>query len=259
MLGATVVLLVLVAAVALASAFVHSGPAAPVAQDRPGPVVLVPGYGGLQSSLDDLLARLRGAGREAVTVRLPAGGTGDVRGQARAVAATVDAILRRSGADSVDLVGYSAGGVVARLYVRDLDGAAHVRRVVMLGSPNHGTSLATQAAVLLPGGCQDACAQLMPGSDLLDALNAGDETPAGPRWLSLWTTQDTTVVPPQSAALAGAVNVALQHVCPDERVEHGGLPHDRLVIGIVLRALGSGPLPAPTPGDCAALRNAGGG
>jgi hypothetical protein len=73
-------------------------------------------------------------------------------------------------------------------------------------------------------------------------------------WLSLWTKNDRTVRPPDSARLPGAVNVPLQDVCADAVVAHGQLPTDPLVTGLVLRALGTGPLVAPEPGDCAALR-----
>jgi hypothetical protein len=43
--------------------------------------------------------------------------------------------------------GYSAGGVVAHLWVRDGDGGDVERQVLTLGSPQHGTS---QAAVGQP-------------------------------------------------------------------------------------------------------------
>ena len=76
-------------------------------------------------------------------------------------------------------------------------------------------------------------------------------------WLSVWTRDDQTVTPPDSARLAGAVNVAVQDVCADSRLQHGQLPSDPLVIGLVLRALGTGELMTPGPSDCAALRDAG--
>ena len=105
----------------------------PVAQDRPGPVLLVPGYGGKLSSLTVLAAALRGAGRDVTLVDLPAGGTGDLRQQAKVLDAAATAAIARTQAPSVDVIGYSAGGVVARLWVKDFGGGDLARRVVTLG------------------------------------------------------------------------------------------------------------------------------
>lgn len=67
-------------------------------------------------------------------------GTGDLRGQAEHLGEVASRVQQDSGAASVDVVGYSAGGVVARLWVRDGGGADMARRVLTLGSPQHGTS-----------------------------------------------------------------------------------------------------------------------
>jgi triacylglycerol lipase len=224
----------------------------PAAQDRPGPVLLVPGYGGSTESLTVLAGRLRAAGRDATVVQLPGGGTGDLAEQAAALGRAVDAALARTGAGSVDLVGYSAGGVVARLWVHDA-GRSRTRRVVTLGSPHHGTSLARLAGQIAPSQCPLACQQLEPDSDLLRTLNRGDETPAGPVWISIWTSRDETVTPPDSARLDGATDIVLQDVCASSTTGHGGLPTDPLVTGIVLAELGTGPVTQPAAGDCARL------
>ncbi|MDP9407088.1 MAG: lipase, partial [Actinomycetota bacterium] len=153
----------------------------------------------------------------------------------------------------VDVVGFSAGGVTARLFTAD-GGAPVVRRVVTLGSPHHGTRVAGLAAALAPGACVEACRQLVPGSPALAELNADDETPDGPVWVSVWTRQDEVVTPPESARLDGALEVPLQDVCPDAVVAHGALPRDPLTIGIVLTALGLEEPVQPTAADCATLR-----
>lgn len=215
-----------------------------VAQDVPGPVVLVPGYGGATSALEALAGRLRAAGREATVVRLPGDGTADLRSYVPALDDAVRAALRR-GAPSVDVVGYSAGGVVTRLWEAD-GGTAVTRRVVTLGSPHHGTEVAGLGARYLPAACPEACQQLVPGSDLLDALNEGDETPDGPQWLSVWSAADETVTPPDTARLEGATNVRLQDLCPGARTSHGDLPRDAQVQAVVLGALGVGPVAAPS-------------
>jgi triacylglycerol lipase len=227
--------------------------ATPAVQDTPGPVLLVPGYGGSTSSLRPLADRLTAAGRDATVVDVPDGGTGDLSASADALAAAADEALARSGAGSVDVVGYSAGGVIARLWAAD-GGADQARRIVTLGSPHHGTTVADLAARLVPAECPEGCRQLTTGSDLLARLNAGDETPEGPTWVSIWTTADETVTPPESAELEGALDVPVQDVCADSRVTHGQLPFDALVQGIVLAQLAAGPPVALGPADCARLR-----
>jgi hypothetical protein len=222
------------------------------AQDRPGAVLLVPGYGGDTGSLTRLADAIRATGRTATVVQLPDGGTGDLATQAAVLNGYVDSALRA--AASVDFVGYSAGGVVILLWLEEHDGAAKARRVVTFGSPFHGTAVASAGAAVDPGACPTACQELIPGSSLLTRLGQATPSAGHPPWLSLWTTGDQTVVPPDSADLAGALDIPLQSVCPDEQVAHGGLPTDGLVIGTVLRALGTSPLTAPAKADCAALR-----
>lgn len=238
-----VVLAVTLVAQLVSRSATHAAPPA-VAQDVPGTVVLVPGYGGSTSALDVLAARLRTAGRQAVVVQLPGDGTDDLRTYVPVLAAAVRAALD-AGAPSVDVVGYSAGGVIARLW-ESAGGTAATRRVVTLGSPHHGTGVAGVGARYVPAACPEACRQLVPGSALLDGLNEGDETPAGPEWLSLWTSTDETVTPPDSSQLNGAVNVRLQDLCPGATTAHSQLPRDPQVQGVVLAALGAGPLVAPT-------------
>ena len=229
-----------------------AGEAEPVAQDRLGPVLLVPGYGGATGALQSLADRLVAAGRDAAVVELPGDGTGDLEAAADALDAAATAALERTGEPAVDVVGYSAGGIVARLWVAD-GNAGSVRRVVTLGSPHHGTELAGLAGSLAPSQCPIACRQLAPDSELLAELNDGDETPKGPSWVSIWTTRDRTVTPPESARLDGALELPVQSVCADAQVGHGDLPRDRLVQQMVLAELAAGEPVQLGPADCARL------
>jgi triacylglycerol lipase len=208
----------------------------PVDQAERGPVLLVPGYGGSTGSLETLAAALP----DAEVVELPGDGTDDLRGSAEALADRVDEVLDESGASSVDLVGYSAGGVVARYYVAELGGDEMTRRVVTIASPHHGTDLAALATSIGGGACAEACRQLDPGSDLLRGLNSGDETPAGPLWLSVWTRTDETVVPADSAELDGAINIRVQEVCRQGPVSHGEVVRDPVTVQLVQAFLDNG-------------------
>src|SRR4029453_9403936 len=105
-------------------------------------------------------------------------------------------------------------------------------RVVTLGSPHHG-------------------------SDLLRTLNARDETADGPLWVTIWTTDDQTVVPPTSGELDGALGFSVQSVCPGLTVTHADLPRTPAVVAMTLAALGTTEPAAPDgagggPASCAA-------
>ena len=91
------------------------GPKAPTRtnlQDVVGPVLLVPGYGGSTGSLESLAGCTAWCRPDGDVVGLPGDGTGDLDQQAAALARAVRAARSQTGAATVDIVGYSAGGVV---------------------------------------------------------------------------------------------------------------------------------------------------
>ncbi len=246
--------LLVVAAGVVAGVLVPRGEPEPVA-GRPGAVLLVPGYGGSTGSLDQLASRIRGTGRTAIVVPLAGDGTGDLAVQARVLNGYVNQAIG-AGSGPVTVIGYSAGGVIAWLWDVDYGGQRRAGKIVTLGSPLHGARIAAVGTGYDPAECPVACQQLVPGSALLTQLQ--ESTGGRPPWLSLWSTDDQTVQPPDSARLAGAVNVPLQSVCPGVDIQHSQLPTAPLVVGLVLRELtGSGVSP-PAPGACASLKALGG-
>jgi triacylglycerol lipase len=233
---------VVVALAAVVAVREWPGPATALAPDEPATVLLVPGFGGDRTSLEPLADRIRADGKKAVVLTLPGDGTGDLVQQTQVLNDAVNTALT-GGTSSVDIVGYSAGGVVARLWAANNKGRA--QRIVTMGSPLHGTTLAAEGGALAPGACPTACQQLAPGSAVLAPIAGA----AGIPWVSIWTEDDQTVTPPDSARLAGAVNVPLQQVCPGARVSHEQLPTDPRVIGLVLDGLaGTAPTECPKEG-----------
>lgn len=217
----------------------------PVPQEDLGPVLLVTGYGGATGGLERLASSLAIGGRRAWVLR-PSDPTDDLRAQAEELDEEVERLLA-SGEPSVDVVGYSAGGVVARWWVDELGGAAQARRVVTLATPHDGTDLAALAGGLGSEACPTACRQLAPGSEVLRRLEA-DGLSEGRLWTAIWTEDDRTVVPPDSGALEGedVLSYSVQSVCPGLEVSHAELPAHPVVAAAVEAAVG---VPDPTPPD----------
>ncbi|MFJ8853269.1 esterase/lipase family protein [Streptomyces sp. NPDC102437] len=114
----------------------------------------------------------------------------------------VDEVLRTTGAQQVDLVAHSLGGLPTRWYVAFGGGRQKVARWVSLAGPNHGTSVAYLCA-LWDQGCRD----MTPGSYVLSRLNGDDETPGSVQYSTFWSACDEQITPTSSTALSGAVNV----------------------------------------------------
>lgn len=218
-------------------------------QAKLGTVIVVPGYGGTVQDVTPLVDALESAGRAAVAFRPSDGGTGDLRVQARRLSRLAKQVMEQTDTASVDLVGYSAGGVISRIFVRDDDGASVVRRVLTLGSPHHGTDVASLAQDV-GGGCPTACEQLATDSDLVRHLNAGDETPDGPKWVTIRTEDDHTVTPTDSAELDGALNIDIQQICSGATTTHGELPSDPVVLATLRTVLGAGTPRTPADVSC---------
>jgi triacylglycerol esterase/lipase EstA (alpha/beta hydrolase family) len=232
-------------------------PAAAAVPVRLGTVLVVPGYGGDLGGLGSIAAALKKAGRRVRLVSLPASASQSFERQAVSLEAAVRA-EEKAGHGPVDIVGHSNGGVLARYWARHYHGAGRARVIIGLGSPQHGTQLAELAYQAAPGLCSASCREVRPHSAFLSALNAGDETPAGIGWVTVYTDNDDVVTPATSASLSGAVNVHLQAVCATATATHSGLLAAPLVLGIVLDELRAAGPHAETAAACRRLTALGG-
>lgn len=192
------------------------------------PILLVPGWLDTERDMAALRIRLISSGWTPDQVRAmpfddPAGSNRD---HAEELAVVARALLRETGADSLDIVAYSMGGLATRWYLLWED-AVPVRRVAFLATPHRGTL----AAHLAWGPGRD---EMMPESAFLDSLNTGPALPAGVDALTVRTSFDTHVIPGESATLP---NVPDREVCCPT---HPGLLTHAEVFRIVRRFLETG-------------------
>lgn len=213
------------------------------------PVIVVPGtLAGeplVEVDIQSLADHLRAEGYAVFVYWLPGNGLGDMRETAAGLPAFVDDVLEGTGASSVDVVGHSQGGLLARWYVRFLGGDAVVDSLVTLGTPHHGTQLANLGSLFGLWNCLSVgvCTQAAVGSSFLAELNEGDATWGDVRYTSVTTRLDEIVVPYTNALLGGdGSDVVVQQQCPLRIVEHLAMPSDAAVQGGVVDALEGAPV-----------------
>ena len=111
----------------------------------------------------------------------------------------VQALLASTGADEVDIITHSMGGLSSRHFLKFMGGDEQVEAWVSLAGPNHGTGWAY--------GCLSwSCFEMRPGSDFLTTLNQGKETPGDTRYGTWWSSCDEIINPDDSVILKGADN-----------------------------------------------------
>lgn len=163
------------------------------------PVLLVHGIDDTGAIFEKLEPALRLAGRERVhTIDLaPNNGDVSLKELAAQVAQKAEAVCREAGADKLDLVGFSLGGMVSRYYVQRLGGSERVRRLVTIASPHGGTIAAYFR-------WNAGAADLRPGSPFLRELAESADALRRVEMTTIWTPFDMMIFPSWSSRVAGA-------------------------------------------------------
>jgi triacylglycerol esterase/lipase EstA (alpha/beta hydrolase family) len=228
---------------------------------HPNPVVLVPGTWATAASVYGTLSPLL-AGKGYCVYSLNYGamtviGTtmqsiAPMENSAAELAGFVDQVLAATGAQKVDIIGHSQGGLMPRYYINNLGGSSKVGSMVSLAGTNQGTNaiVLMQLAGLLQvphsflqmatdSWCP-ACGQQLVGSPFLTALNAGGGTVSNVKYVNIVSQYDWLVSPHTNAFLPAASNVKnhkLQSYCVFDYSEHFSLSFDTLAHRLVLNAL----------------------
>lgn len=206
---------------------------------HPYPVVLVHGtFEDMAKNWSILSPQLASAGYCVFALNYGNNATGPIEDSAQQLATFVNQVLTATGAQQVDLVGHSQGGMMPRYYLKFLGGAPKVKELIGISPSNHGT---TTPLTIPTGVVCDACAEQAAGSGFLTYLNSGGDTQGSVAYTVLSTDHDEVVTPYQSQALVGpaeqVTNVVLQDKCPTDLYEHDQTPNDPVVAQWVLNAL----------------------
>jgi triacylglycerol esterase/lipase EstA (alpha/beta hydrolase family) len=183
-------------------------------------------------------------------------GTEDLRLSAYQVGAFVDQVLAATGATQVDLVGFSQGANVTRLYVNKLGGAPKVGYWIGIASPSYGGVMygLVPVAQMIPGALEIfekvtslAAVEQAQGSPTMMELNAGGDTVPGVQYVTIGSRVDEMIQPFDNIALRGpgARNIALQDLCEVDLTGHFHMVYDPFVQQLLLNVLD--PVHAPEP------------
>ncbi|WP_381828160.1 esterase/lipase family protein [Streptomyces monticola] len=224
--------------------------------EHPRPVVLVHGTYGTAYNYWLVMAPLLAASGYSV-FRLDYGAMPGILGihgiapleqSAQELAEFVDRVLAATGADKVDIVGHSQGGMLPRHYIKFLGGAEKVHHLIGISPSNHGTTMHGLAEIAkqfpgaeeLVGAVTPACLDQISTSEFLRRLNEDGETTPGVNYTVIATRYDEVVTPYTSCWLAEGpqvTNVLVQDSAPTDLSGHGLIVYSPTATRAVLTAL----------------------
>ncbi|MFE3192771.1 esterase/lipase family protein [Nocardia sp. NPDC059240] len=175
-------------------------------------------------------------------------GTQDIYVSAGQIGDFVDRVLAATGADRVELVGFSQGANVTRYYVNKLGGAPKVGQWIGVASPSYGGILYGLVPVaeehpfifdLAELASSPAAVQQAQGSPFMNDLNAGGDTVPGVRYTTIGSWVDGIIQPFENQKLRGpgATNLILQDSCRVNLTGHFHMVYDPYVQQLVLNTL----------------------
>ncbi|KAI4863620.1 alpha/beta-hydrolase [Hypoxylon rubiginosum] len=182
------------------------------------------------------------------------GGLREMADSAKDIAGFVREVKDKTGAEKVDIVGHSEGGVQAIYVPMTQDGISDiVEHLVALGPAIHGAEYlgvtdlwyiggeATRSIAKLVQrliGCP-ACDDMMTGGAVYHDFKSADKiVQPGNKATIIMSSSDILVKPDVSRIdEPGVNNVIVQDTCPDDVVGHAGLMWDKSVWRLVVNAL----------------------
>jgi pimeloyl-ACP methyl ester carboxylesterase len=161
----------------------------------PRPIIVLHGYAMNRANFLPLACRLSRAGLGPI-FGFEYWTLGRTAAAAKQLSWFVDDVREATGADQVDVIGHSMGGVVGRYYVSLAGGDGIVKNLVTLGSPHSGTDLSLF-------GIGHITRELVLGSSLVTRLSM-TPPPAKTRVTVVWSRGDAMVPSARQLALSGA-------------------------------------------------------
>lgn len=172
---------------------------------------------------------------------------GDLRRSAAEIGRFIDTVKARTGAEKVDVVGYSEGGMVPFYLINELGGHTDIHTFVVVASPMRGMSFYGMLEWLakVPGGralmnaTVPAAADGVKNSGYMREIARNGLTRPGVNYVTISSRNDRVVALSESMLPPGpnVTNVVVQDHCPAADVFHGRVPYDDTVIGLILHAL----------------------
>ncbi len=161
----------------------------------PRPIIVLHGYAMNRANYLPLAFRMSRAGLGPI-FGFEYWTLGRVAAGARQLGWFVDEVLAATGADAVDIIGHSMGGVVGRYYVSLAGGDGLVRNLITLGSPHAGTDVSGL-------GIGHPTRELLLGSKLVTRLAAAPP-PRDTRLTVIWSRADALVPGAKQKPVPGA-------------------------------------------------------
>jgi pimeloyl-ACP methyl ester carboxylesterase len=140
------------------------------------PVLLIHGFLGTRGSMYLLERRLVDDRFVVVSFNIGTLNVRDIRRSAFLIHRKIERILAQTPSQRIDIIGHSMGGLIGLYYVKKLGGHARVRKLILMGTPVHGTWSAL-AGVATLGLWSTSSWQLLPRSRFLDELAQGPIPP----------------------------------------------------------------------------------
>jgi triacylglycerol lipase len=195
------------------------------------PVILVHGLWDTEHVFKQLRSHLEAQGWEVYSLSLlPSNGSAPLEVLAHQLERYIAKTF--SPDQTLDLVGYSMGGIVSRYYLQRLGGIDRVARFITLSAPHNGT-LSAQFSSL------KGCKQMRRNHPFIQDLNQDLHQLEQVQFTSLWTPYDAIILPSTSSILpvgrAERLNVSL----------HKFMVSDRRSLAAISRALAEPLRPAP--------------